>query len=79
MINDSSLRTKMKAIIQIFTIAALPFWLGGCGGGDGHDHSHGGHGHGSHGDHAEEEAPTEVTLSEAAIKQHKIEPLGTVK
>ena len=79
MINDQSPRTKMKTLTQIFTIAALPFWLGGCGGGDGHDHSHGGHGHGSHGAHAEEEAPTEVTLSEAAIKQHQIEPLDTVK
>ena len=69
----------MKTLIQIFTIAALPFWLGGCGGSDGHDHSHGGLGHESHGAHSEEEAPMEVTLSEAAIKQHQIEPLGTVK
>ncbi len=64
----------MKKLIQIFTIAALPFWLGGCDGGHGHDHSHSGHGH-----HGDEKPPVEVTLSEAAIKQHKIEPLGIVK
>ncbi len=68
----------MKKLIQIFTIAALPFWLVACGQAGGHDHPHDGHGHG-HDDHAEEKTPSEVTLSEAAIKQHNIEPLGIVK
>ena len=70
----------MKKLIQIFTIGTLPFWLGGCGQAGGHDHPHGGHGHNhGHDDHAEEKTPSEVTLSEAAIKQHNIEPLGIVK
>ena len=78
MINHPSPKTKMKTLIQIFTIAALPLWLGGCGGGDGHDHSHAGHAHDDHDDNAQEDAPTEVTLSAAAIEQHGIK-LGAVE
>ena len=63
MTNDQSPENIMKTLIYIFTIAALPLWLGGCGGGDGHDHSHAGHAHGGHDDNAQEDAPTEVTLS----------------
>ncbi|MDE2681420.1 MAG: efflux RND transporter periplasmic adaptor subunit [Verrucomicrobiota bacterium] len=62
----------MKKLIHIFTMIAmgtLPVWLSGCGGGDGHA------GHGAHGDEA---VLTEVTLSAAAMRQHKIS-LGSVK
>ena len=78
MTNDQSPNNTMKTLIYIFTIAALPLWLGGCGGGDGHDHSHAGHAHGGHDDNAQEDAPTEVTLSAAAIEQHGIK-LGAVE
>ncbi|MDE2715307.1 MAG: hypothetical protein OSB74_13175, partial [Verrucomicrobiota bacterium] len=64
----------MKKLIHIFTMIAmgsLPVWLSGCGGGDGHA----GHGHGAHGDEA---VSTEVTLSAAAMRQHKIS-LDSVK
>ena len=70
MINNqfSITKNKMKKLIHIFTmiaIGSLPVWLSGCGDGDGHA----GHGHGAHGDEA---VSTEVTLSEAAMRQHEI-------
>ena len=75
MTNNQIPMTKMKTLISLFTIAALPIWLGGCGGGGGHDDPHAGHSHVAHG---EEAAPTEVTLSPEAMRQHEI-TLDTVK
>ena len=68
---DQTQMTKMKTLIHVLTMAALPVWLAGCGeGGHSHDgHGHGGHGHGAH---ADEEAPTEVTLTEAVVRKHEI-------
>ncbi len=64
--------TKMKTEFLIALISmALPVWLAGCGN---HD-PHAGHNHGPHGS---TETPTEITLSQAAMLQHKIS-LGSVK
>ena len=68
----------MKKLIQIFTIAALPFWLGSCGQDGGHDHPHEGHGH-DHGHdhgHGNEAPPEEVTLATNMFKQHDIRVEG---
>ena len=74
MINNQASGTKMKTMISILFAATLPLWLGGCGQGGHSQHEPGhGHEHGEHGHHADEEAPSEVTLSEATIRRHGIE------